>query len=359
MSLDKNNKQRDTNIDIMKALGIILVILGHIYHHSNFIYLFHMPLFFILSGATLIYSKNIYNIKKRFHSLLIPYFIFSFLSFLYWFLIESKFRPIHNDSLFLGKLGNLPINVQQFINIFIAENATNSFAYNVVLWFLPCLFVTDFIYSKIKNKNIEWALDIILIILYYSWIKDLPCLPWCLNLAIATIPFFSIGYHLYKPVESYLSQDRRIKKSVIILFITMFSIGAIIHFLDPQVDIKNNRIPIIFYVTACIGSLMIFCCSQIIIRLIHNKTYICNQFLYIGQNSLIIMCIHEPLKRIILAIASKLCNIPIDILRENLIYSIGITLIVLIACIPFIYLIQNFFPWILGKEPSINKRNSK
>lgn len=357
MSLDKNNTQRDANIDVMKALGIILVILGHTYHHGNFIYLFHMPLFFILSGTTLIYSKNIYNIKKRFHSLLIPYFIFSFLSFLYWFLIESKFRPIHDDSLFLGRLGNLPIDIQQLINIFIAENATNSFAYNVVLWFLPCLFVTDLIYSYIKNKKIEWGIDIILIILYYSWVKDLPCLPWCLNIAIVAVPFFSIGYHLYKPVESFLSQDRGIKKNVIILFITMFSIWAIIHFLDPQVDMKNNRIPIIFYVTACIGSLMILCCSKIIIRLIHNKTYM-QSILYIGQNSLIIMCIHEPLKRIILAIASKLCNIPTDILRENLIYSIGITLIVLIACIPFIFLIQNYFPWILGKKLSINKRNS-
>ena len=61
MNLDKNNTQRDANIDVMKALGIILVILGHTYHHGNFIYLFHMPLFFILSGTTLIYSK-IYNI---------------------------------------------------------------------------------------------------------------------------------------------------------------------------------------------------------------------------------------------------------------------------------------------------------
>lgn len=257
----------------------------------------------------------------------------------------------------MGKLGNLPINIQQFINIFIAENATNSFAYNVVLWFLPCLFVADLIYSRIKNKKIEWGIDIILIILYYAWIKDLPCLPWCLNIAIVAVPFFSIGYHLYKPVESYLSQDRGIKKCVIILFITVLSIWAIIHFLNPQVAMKSNRVPIIFYVTSCIGSLMILCCSKIIIQLIHNKTYM-QSILYIGQNSLIIMCIHEPLKRIILAIASKLCNIPIDILRENLIYSIGITFIVLIACIPFIYLIQNYFPWILGKKLSINKRNS-
>ena len=74
--------KRDLNIDIMKALGIILVILGHTYYNSNSIYLFHMPLFFILSGATLTYTKK-YSINKKLRSLIIPYFTFSILSFLY------------------------------------------------------------------------------------------------------------------------------------------------------------------------------------------------------------------------------------------------------------------------------------
>lgn len=206
--------KRDLNIDIMKALGIILVILGHTYYNSNSIYLFHMPLFFILSGATLTYTKK-YSINKKLRSLIIPYFTFSILSFLYWYFIESKFRPIHDTPLYLGKLSELPTSIQQFINIFIAENTINSFAYNVVLWFLPCLFITDLIYSKIQNKKIEWFIDIILIILYYSWVKNLPCLPWCLNIAITAIPFLSIGKHLYKPIESLLSQDGRIKRNLI------------------------------------------------------------------------------------------------------------------------------------------------
>ena len=45
-------KQRIAEIDVAKAIGIICVIIGHgttgVIH--NYIYLFHMPLFFILSG---------------------------------------------------------------------------------------------------------------------------------------------------------------------------------------------------------------------------------------------------------------------------------------------------------------------
>lgn len=40
-------------VDIAKGLGIFLVVLGHTYRKNpvqNWIYSFHMPLFFILSG---------------------------------------------------------------------------------------------------------------------------------------------------------------------------------------------------------------------------------------------------------------------------------------------------------------------
>ena len=44
-------KQRDKSIDIAKGIGIILVVYGHLACPiSEEIFLFHMPLFFLLSG---------------------------------------------------------------------------------------------------------------------------------------------------------------------------------------------------------------------------------------------------------------------------------------------------------------------
>lgn len=47
-------KERETYIDIAKGIGIILVVIGHLHgiNHiiHDFFYLFHMPLFFIISG---------------------------------------------------------------------------------------------------------------------------------------------------------------------------------------------------------------------------------------------------------------------------------------------------------------------
>ena len=50
--------KRDNILDVAKGIGIILVILAHITQSKvkTFIYIFHMPLFFFISGMALYYS---------------------------------------------------------------------------------------------------------------------------------------------------------------------------------------------------------------------------------------------------------------------------------------------------------------
>lgn len=81
----KVNSMRQEYIDIAKGLGILCVVYGHTFgfdEFGNFVYLFHMPLFFILSGAFLGMRKGVvgevYNKTKR---LLIPYVIFTVVAF--------------------------------------------------------------------------------------------------------------------------------------------------------------------------------------------------------------------------------------------------------------------------------------
>ena len=50
-------------IDVLRALGIILVVLGHVSKEPNtviFIYAFHMPLFFLLSGF--LFNRHRYDL---------------------------------------------------------------------------------------------------------------------------------------------------------------------------------------------------------------------------------------------------------------------------------------------------------
>ena len=45
-------KERDISLDFVRGMGMILVVLGHTASvYQDFVYLFHVPLFFIVSGA--------------------------------------------------------------------------------------------------------------------------------------------------------------------------------------------------------------------------------------------------------------------------------------------------------------------
>ena len=95
-------KDRMKNIDCLKGIAILLVVLGHsiqylygnevAFHNRlfNYIYSFHMPLFMFISGFV---SYKIYvswdNIKKRAYQLLPPFFICPLIASL---LFEGKFE---------------------------------------------------------------------------------------------------------------------------------------------------------------------------------------------------------------------------------------------------------------------------
>lgn len=84
-TLNKYNNIPDTDtihrerISITKALGIILMVLGHTRFSTygiNFIYLFHMPLFFYLSGICFkdkyLNNTNIY-IQRKISNIYLPF----------------------------------------------------------------------------------------------------------------------------------------------------------------------------------------------------------------------------------------------------------------------------------------------
>ncbi|MGB5854847.1 MAG: acyltransferase family protein, partial [Oceanisphaera sp.] len=112
----------------LKLVGITAVILGHLASpFSGFIYSWHMPLFFMLSGFFITVTAPLnYLVKKDFNRLMVPYFIFSFIA-----LIITALK------LFL--LGRPQLNyVNEVLSIIFwmdYEHLKNT--YGFVLWFLP------------------------------------------------------------------------------------------------------------------------------------------------------------------------------------------------------------------------------
>ena len=94
MNLPANTSDRVEWIDAAKGIGIILVVLGHIWligPGQKIINSFHMPLFFFLSGYVFHFER--YRDFKQFLGskgtrILAPYFWFSLITYFYWLLVE-------------------------------------------------------------------------------------------------------------------------------------------------------------------------------------------------------------------------------------------------------------------------------
>jgi len=76
-------------VDALKFLGIFAIYLGHFEKAAGFsfkfVFTYHVPLFFFISGFFAISKKEITFLsflKKKLNTLIIPYFVFSFISVL-------------------------------------------------------------------------------------------------------------------------------------------------------------------------------------------------------------------------------------------------------------------------------------
>ena len=141
--------KRNPTIDILRGIAIFLVVFGHISHigwTKTYIWGFHIPIFFFISG--MLFNENKYNsitnfIKSKFRTLIIPYGIFYLTTFVYWLVIERYTRG-----------GVTPAS--QLIGLFYGTYNLKYMMFNGALWFIPCLFSIELLYyfiAKIKNNT--------------------------------------------------------------------------------------------------------------------------------------------------------------------------------------------------------------
>ena len=90
-------------------------------------------------------------------------------------------------------------------------------------------------------------------------------------------------------------------------------------------------------------------CGIYIVMYIANKFK--NKYVQsVGMSSLIIMLVHEPIKRVIIKVMELLLNIEGEILRKSIVFSLLITLIIILVSIIIEKIIINYFPYIIGKN---------
>lgn len=175
------------HIDVAKGIGIILVLIGHIFHRGmiDFIYLFHMPLFFFLSGFTMSPQNGLHFLSKKIKSLIVPYFSF--------LLLITTINVI--DSIISGSLSLKDIIKPYTSSLYGGAILRGDFG---AYWFITVLFLSLLILNwmiiNMKNKH---ATICIVLMYVFSFIDSFyldKSPPFAINIVLQSIPIMYIGY---------------------------------------------------------------------------------------------------------------------------------------------------------------------
>lgn len=330
ISMESNlmqQKERLNWLDYAKAIGMVLVVYGHASggdFFKDWLYSFHMPLFFFLAGITMKGKEISYcvYIKKRVKQLLIPWTAYMFLDFAYQLF----------GILFLNKEVDM---LHKMIGIFVQIRGTD---YSTGSWFIPLLFgvevlVGGIIRSSKKQQSVYVILLAIIGFLYAEFVGVV--LPWGVDVIPVIVPYVYIGY-CYKVKCKEPITTNSILRIFIIVLALMFNVGANlinITILGTQVDMYTMSYgnPILYYMSALAGVILI--------------VYLCKGFLqkrditflkWIGKNTLHIYCLHS----YIILIGKKICNYIqqfIDI--PNIIFYFVLAMSTMVVCY---FLIETF-----------------
>lgn len=302
--------QRIQWIDSAKGFGILLVVYAHLFEFgTSLIYLFHMPLFFILSGITFREESLTDCLIKKGRSLLLPYIVFAILfvplRILYLFIAEGTMPPIGFHCL------------------------SRSF-FDVPLWFLFALFGVTVLMTIVVKMCRNWMVYAVCLLSSVGYISASHTfgLPSLVIQVLLTFVFLYVGTLMNKSLGHRGGEFLTLLVSIVVFVISST-------FSQPGTDISILKVPenpLSFYASALSGGFAIISSC----KLMSSISVLTKIFSYFGKQSLYIFACHWPFiqpLRLVLGDSpmSSLCIMIISITLSILIGN------VLKRAIPFIF----------------------
>ena len=277
-----------------------------------------MPLFFLAAGWVYKEKTILTDIKRRIQTIVVPYFSFSLLVLLYWQVIERRFR--NSDMSFMDSL----------LGLF--SGCYDNLDFNVHLWFLPCFFVTVALFNILVNlggRKFAYIAVFLMSLVYV--VLPMPELPWGFNRVFKYIGFYAVG--VFSAGRETKIVDRNVGTgvaAVVLLTVNFF------------LSLYNLTTGLMWFVTAMIGVT-----SMILISKLINENRILQ---YFGRISLIVLCIHGPVYRIVVKIVSIPLHMGTDAVRENFLLAMIVVAVTMLICSVIYEIVIRIAPWMVGKK---------
>lgn len=324
-------------IDFAKVIGLYLMVLGHGNMVSDdlrcYIYSFHMPLFFVISGLfAKDYIERIPVIKGSFKTLMIPYICLNAVCLIFFSLLE-----LYKGTFSIGLLKS-----QMFAIALGVGYATESLTpVCTPIWFFYALFIIKIVYAVVPKTKISKTLQFVLcfvavrLLTYYNIDTYIP-----LDSAIMAYPFFLIGTESKQLLNSSCCRNyKKVSLTVIVLVLSYF-----ISQFNGRCDIDTMRYGSYY-------SLFIFTGIATTISILTICKMIIEYVSYI-KSQLTVLCIGAPLivglNLLIINVVKPIFSFLVG--EWNSIYGMILGIIIMCLFYPLIIFTKRYMPIVLGNR---------
>ena len=328
-------------VDIAKGVAIILVCLGHRDVPrclDEWIYSFHLPLFFFLAGYTTRFESyanfGAYATRKV-RVLLVPYFVFG--------LAVAAFRLCFDRF-----CRHAAVNLGDVLLRLLDGSGDGS------LWFILPLFVVEVVSYALNLLPKGKTLAVLLCVLGgYALSLAFPAthIFWRLDVALISLIFFWFARFL-----RYSKVNRRFASGDAALFFGALIVHAICLTINPRISMAFKVYGIFpaFLLGGAAGSVVV---SRVCARLEKTRR-VKRVLIYFGKNTIPIIAFHYyPGYMILETLFYKLFGL--EYLHNVFSYKIEgfvYATVVLLLCVPIVEFVNRFAPWAVGRRRVKEKR---
>ena len=304
--------QRDVSFDLLKGLGIILMIWVHCRTDaiSHFAYTFHMPLFLFVSGYFFKSRDFKHEVSLDFQRIVVPYVFTCLVMLILSFTIFDRFAfgPLSRMA-FLSSLWGGAVRGHLFSmpeNLFVGP-----------LWFLLGLLwvrlIACVLFRFIKSDIVRGVTIFILALIAKCTFEVFGHVPLSLLQAFGCLGFFYMGYLAKKYDLLNYANMKKILPVCLLCWLYCMTFSALA---------LHKCMYEGFYILDILSAWGMFCVLFVLVKNVYcDGNWFWKIILFVGRNSIVVLCVHA-----------------VDHCILNRWSSIGAQLIVLIGNVPVTFI---------------------